>query len=346
MKQRNHAFDILCGICIVRMVTLHVMSFCGQDKQEWWLVVMQWSFFFMSFFFFKAGYFNKGTSSGTDLDYLRDRSRRLLIPYLTSGTIGAIVYFSFYPSLTERFGHFVEPLEWEHIWMRSSFYGNLPIWFLFSFFIVYMMVRYINKVRHLCWLTVLFPAVSYLVFRMGNQVPMSLGNVFIACYFFYLGRLWRWVMHRFAERTVAVASWAMTVAFVVLNLTLPGTYTMSQNLFTGSPVMAVVNATLALCGLAGILLTMHVRRIPLLCFIGEHSMVFFISHYPMLYFYKFVHLSYGRGIYHRTDDVLILLPVVFCLCAWLVPYVERVPWLSGRWHDSRRASATDAPRLG
>ena len=72
MKTRNHAFDILCGICIIRMVTLHIMAFCGQDKQDWWLEIMRWSFFFMSFFFFKAGYFNKGTSAGTDLEYLRD----------------------------------------------------------------------------------------------------------------------------------------------------------------------------------------------------------------------------------------------------------------------------------
>jgi len=131
-------------------------------------------------------------------------------------------------------------------------------------------------------------------------------------------------------------------AFVVLNIVLPGSYNMSQNMFTGHPVMAVVNATLVLCGLAGVLLTAHVPRIPLLCFIGEHSMVFFISHYPMLYFYKFMHLSYGRSIYGRADDVLILLPVIFGLCAWLVPYIERVPWLSGRWPDARRATAADA----
>ena len=338
MKQRNHAFDILCGICIIRMVTLHIMAFCGQDKQDWWLEVMRWSFFFMSFFFFKAGYFNKGTSKGTDLDYLKDRSKRLLVPYLMSGIIGAIVYFSFYFPLVDRYKKFVEPLEWNHIWMKSGFYGNSPIWFLFSFFTVYMMVRYIDKVKYLCWLTIAFPALSYWAYKTGNNVPMSLGNVFIACYFFYLGRLWRWVMQRFSNQQVMAASWVMVVAFVVLGLAVPGTYNMSQNLFTGNALMAVINATLILCGLAGVLLTLQVPRIPLLCFIGEHSMVFFISHYPMLYFYKFTHLSFGRSIYGRVDDVLILIPVIFCLCAWLVPYIERVPWLSGRWPEKQPAT--------
>ena len=340
MKQRNHAFDVLCGICIIRMVTLHIMAFCGMEGQEWWLEVMRWTFFFMSFFFFKAGYFNKGTSAGTDLDYLRDRTRRLLIPYLAAGSIGAVVFFSFYFPLTERYHKFVEPLEWSHLWMKSGFYGNSPIWFLFSFFTVYLMVRYIDKVRHLCWAVFLLPAFSYWAYRMGNQVPMSLGGVGIACYFFYLGR----VMDSVPRRTVTAASWLMVAAFVVLESVLPGTYNMSQNLFTGNPVSAVVCATLVLCGLAGVLLTLQVPRIPGLCFIGEHSMVFFISHYPMLYFYKFTHLSFGRSIYGRTDDVLILVPVVFCLCAWLVPYVERVPWLSGRWPDAKPVPPADAPR--
>ncbi len=333
MKTRNHAFDILCGICIIRMVTLHIMAFCGQDKQDWWLEIMRWSFFFMSFFFFKAGYFNKGTSAGTDLEYLRDRSKRLLVPYLSAGIIGAVVYFCFYFPLVDRYNKFVEPLEWNHIWMKSGFYGNSPIWFLFSFFTVYMMVRYIDKVKYLCWLTIAFPALSYWAYKTGNNVPMSLGNVFIACYFFYLGRLWRWVMQRFTNQQVMAASWVMVAAFVVLGIVTPGTYNMSQNLFTGNALMAVVNATLILCGLAGVLLTLQVPRIPLLCFIGEHSMVFFISHYPMLYFYKFTHLSFGRSIYGKVDDVLILVPVVFCICAWLVPYIERVPWLSGRWQE-------------
>ena len=343
MKERNHAFDILCGICIIRMVSLHIMAFCGQEDQEWWGEVMRWSFFFMSFFFFKAGFFNKGTSSGTDMDYLKDRSKRLLVPYVTSGVIGLVVYFSFYFPLVDRYKKFVEPLEWSHIWMKSGFYGNSPIWFLFSFFVVYMMVRYIDKVKYLCWLTVLFPVLSYWAYKTGNNVPMSLGNVFIACYFFYLGRLWQWAMCRFEVRRLMAASWLMVLLFVVLGFVAPGTYNMSQNIFTGNALMAVVRATLILCGLSGVLLTLNVPRIPWLCFIGEHSMVYFIAHYPMLYFYKFTHLSFGRSIYGRVDDALILLPVVFCICSWLVPYVERVPWLSGRWPGSRRASAEAVP---
>ena len=111
---------------------------------------------------------------------------------------------------------------------------------------------------------------------------------------------------------------------------------MSYNEFAGNPLTAVVDAIFALCGLSGLLLTARSIRIPGLCFIGQHSMVFFISHYPMLYFYKFMHLSFGRSIYNRWDEVFILIPVIFCICSWFVPYIEKIPWLSGRWSLSTK----------
>ena len=177
--ERNHAFDILCGICIIRMVTLHIMGFCGKDKVDWWLDIMQWSYFFMSFFFFKAGYFNKGTGTN-DKEYLIDRCKRLFIPYLSAGLIGCAVYFAFYPHLSAKYNGWVEPLRIEHIWTNSGFYGNGPVWFLFSFFCMYILVHYIEKIKHLHWIVVTFPAVSYLLWRWGNPLWMSANNLFIA----------------------------------------------------------------------------------------------------------------------------------------------------------------------
>ena len=55
LKKRNHAFDILCGLCILRMVTLHVVCQTSLRQAEWWKPIMEWSFYLMSFFFFKAG---------------------------------------------------------------------------------------------------------------------------------------------------------------------------------------------------------------------------------------------------------------------------------------------------
>ena len=78
----------------------------------------------------------------------------------------------------------------------------------------------------------------------------------------------------------------------------------------------------------------------------KHSMDYFISHYPMLYFYKFMHLSFGRSIWNRSEEVFILIPAVVCLCTGIVPLVESIPWLSGRWERPFPAPRGESQRSG
>ena len=335
-RVRNHAFDILCGICIVRMVVLHIMGFTGQRDVEWWDQVMLWTYYFMSFFFFKAGYFCRSVGGG-NRSYLLDRSKRLLAPYLSSGLIGLMAYFTFYYPLVNKYGHFTETLSWDHLWITSGVYGNSPLWFLFSFFCMYILAHFTEKVRHLHWIWALGPLLSWWLWSEGNPLWMSTNNVFMGIYFFYLGHLWHWMMDRMGDKRMLVISVVLVVLAVVGNVLLPGQYTMSSNTFEGNAAMAIVNSTLALCGLSGILLSTHVARVPWICYIGEHSMVYFLLHYPMLYVYKFTHLSFGRSIYGHADDTILLIPIIFSICSWLVPYVESLPWLSGRWGTANPA---------
>ncbi len=330
MKSRNHAFDLLCGLCILRMVSLHVMTFCDFNHTPWWEEVMHWTYFFMSFFFFKAGYFNKGVQGDT-LDYLKDRFRRLLVPYITTGLIGGAIYFAFLPFMLHRYHNPVEPLAWSHIWTTSSFYGNQPTWFLFSFFVAYIVVHLIEKVRGLHWVILIFPAISYGLFRLGNPLWLNLNNVAMGVFFFELGRVWHQLMRLMGRRRTVIVSALLCLLFVVGNAWFHDTsYAMSSNRFTGHPLVTVIDITFILCGLAGLLIALRIPRIPVISYIGEHSMVYFVGHYPILYIFKFTHLAFGRSLFHKPDEVLLLIPVIFIICTWLVPYIERTPWLSGR----------------
>ncbi len=330
MKERNHAFDLLCGLCIVRMVSLHIMQFCGHADDVWWQDIMKWTYFFMSFFFFKAGYFNKSLA-GNSRDYCIDRIKRLFIPYVCCVLISDVIYFAFLPRMMHLYHNPIEPLMWSQLWRRSGAFGNPPVWFLFSFFAMYISVHFIEKVKPLRWTIVLFPFISYLCYRLDNPLWLSLNNLFIGIYFFTLGRVWHKAMDWMGKRRTIWVSTLLTVFFIVGNIVWGGQYTMSSNNFEGNPLLTVLNITAVLCGLSGLLIAIDLKRIPLICYIGEHSMVYFISHYPMLYFYKFVHLSFERSIYHRYDAAIVLFPIILCLCSFLVPYVERIPWLSGRW---------------
>jgi hypothetical protein len=344
MKQRNHAFDLLCGICIIRMITLHVTSACGFGQEDWWTPVMQWSYFFMSFFFFKAGYFNK-TVSGDSKAYLKDKFKRLMVPYLVWGTIGNIIYFFFTTFILDPRNSLVRQIDIKHLWTTSQFYGNIPCWFLFSFFMAYVVAHFISKVPPLFsvtlfgrkrnfkihWFIFLLPFLSHWLYTKGNPLWFSFDNVLIGIYLFYLGRVWHFAIEKMGENITLAVSGILFAVFICLNGVFAGKYTMSDNVWEGNPYIVVLNITLALCGISGLLLSIRTPRVPVLNYIGEHSMVFFVAHYPILMFYKMIRSANVRTLRSHWDDYTILLLLLFGVCFLLVPYVEKVPFLSGRF---------------
>lgn len=356
MKNRNHAFDLLCGICIIRMITLHVTNACGFGTADWWTPVMQWTYFFMSFFFFKAGYFNK-TVSGNTKAYLADKAKRLLIPYLTWGIIGNCIYFFFVIFILSPQNTLSTQVKISHLWESSQFYGNAPCWFLFSFFIAYIVAHLISKVPPLFhvtflgkkrnfkihWFIFLTPFVSYGLHTQGNPLWLGLDNVFIGIFLFYLGRVWHFAIEKMGENITLGVSGVLLSIFICLNGIYGGSYSMAENLWQGHPLIVTANITLALCGLSGILLSIRLPRIPVINYIGEHSMVFFVAHYPLLMLYKMIRSANVKTLRNHWDDYTILLLILFGVCFLLVPHIEKVPWLSGRWKKSTATSGHQKP---
>lgn len=319
------------------MITLHTITFCGHKGDDWWSTVMAWSFFFMCFFFFKAGYFNK-TVSGDTKAYIKDKAKRLLVPYVVWGSIGFVVYMIYLPFEMKRYGNPIEPMSWDHLWRTSAFWGNEPVWFLFSFFSAYILVHFIKKIHIIKPISVFqtvvilaCPFISYFMWTLDNPLPMSLGNVFMGVFFFNMGRTWHWVLDHLNRRNALLICGTMIGVFVFLNIIWHGEYVMSTNRFEGNCLAAFINTVIILLGLSGFLLKLPIKHIPVINYIGQHSMVYFVCHYPILQFYRFTHICFGHSIYGRYDDFIVLLVFVFCICTWLVPYVEKVPYLSGRW---------------
>ncbi len=358
MRERNHAFDLLCGVCIIRMVMLHITNACGFGGEDWWTPVMDWSYYFMSFFFFKAGYFNK-MLGGNSKEFIGKKLRQLMVPYFVWGGIGNLIFFFFVWFVLDPKNTIVKQLSWEHVYRSSEFYGNPPCWFLFSFFIAYLVSHVIAKTPVLLsipipkalslhhhkkvanlkihWVILVFPWLSWWLYSKGNPLWMGLNNVFIGIYLFYLGRLWHFIMEKMGKRLTIVVSTLLLAGFVFLNLRYGGKYTMSSNTWEGSPVVLVANITLSLLGLSGLLLSVRVPRIPAVNFIGQHSMVFFVVHYPLLFFYKFVRAANVKSLRGHWDDYIILTVFIFMICFLMVPYIEKVPWLSGRFKKKETA---------
>ena len=338
MKQRNHAFDLLCGLCILRMIMLHSISMCGLRGTFWFGKLMAWTFFFLCFFFFKAGYFNK-TVSGPTLPFVMDKARRLLIPYATWGVIASVFYFGFMYFFPQELHFYADQFRWDHVWKQSHFYGDPPLWFLFSFFWMYVAVHLMQKVPRLSCVALAFPLVSWWLAAEKHALWMSMSNVFMGVFFFYLGHWWHWLQDRLRTEHFVALSAVLVAVFAIGNHYWHGEYDMSLNHWVQRPWGAMLNTVSALCGLSGLLLVGLKRRIPGICYIGEHSMVYFVAHYPLLFYYCFVHLAGNRSMYHHWDDFILSTVIVLCICSWLVPYVERVPWLSGRIANKGRTVA-------
>lgn len=328
-KERSHAFDALCGLCIVRMMMLHITNMCGFNDEAWWQIVMDWTYFFIPFFFFKAGYFNKSVVGDT-VDFVRGKAKRLLLPYVVWGLIGNAVYFFFsYVVFSER--HYTrKSLSLSHLWEDGGFYGNPPCWFLLSFFMTYVVVHLLHKSK-LSFVSFLFPVLGYVLYRHDISFPFGLENVFLGVFFFFLGKMWRSVVLCLPSRATMLLSSILIVAFVATTLIGSGQYVMSRNEWIGNPLLMMLSSVFAVCGLSGLLQNILARPLPVVGYMGRHSMVYFVVHYPLLFLYSFIRSASVHTVREQWDDYVLMTIFTFCISTWLVPYVERVPWMSGRY---------------
>ncbi len=69
-------------------------------------------------------------------------------------------------------------------------------------------------------------------------------------------------------------------------------------------------------------------------------MVFFVAHYPIITFYKMLRSACVHSLKGKIDDLIIMSILTFIVCAWLVPYIEQIPWLSGRFNQKQSNSLT------
>lgn len=331
MKKRNNAFDLLCGLCILRMVMLHVMCMTHMEKTSWWREVMFWTFFFMSFFFFKAGYFNKGVT-GKTLPYLKDRVLRLFVPYVSWGIISAVLaffWFCFRPYSPEKAIGMLTEFRW---YVGGLTFGNAPLWFLLSFFTTYVVMHFIERVPYLHWIVLVFPAIGYWLFLHDNPLWFYLSNVFCGTFFFYLGKVWHFVLERITKHFALFISILFCIGFVFANIYLHGEYKMKPNVWVAAPWKSMLIVFLSLCGFSGVLLSWRTPRIPFINYVGEHSMVYFVMHYPVLLSYAHICGLFGHGNMRNYLDISIMMILAFGVCTYAVPHMERVPWLSGRWN--------------
>lgn len=215
-------------------------------------------------------------------------------------------------------------------------FGNAPLWFLLSFLATYILMHFIERVRYIHWVVLLFPAIGYWFFLHDNPLWFYLNNVFCGTFFFYMGRLWHYVIKRIPKHWTLIISILFCIGFIFANIYLHAEYKMRPNVWVGTPWQSMFIIFLSLCGFSGVLLSLRIPRIPFVNYVGEHSMVYFVMHYPVILSYAYCCGLYAHDIRQSIPDIVIMLILAFVLCTIAVPYVERVPWLSGKWKTANK----------
>lgn len=145
---RLNYLDAIAGLLIVRMILGHMFQFCQLTDTEvyWWMNTV--FSFFMPWFFFKSGIFTHSSllrcyNLGS---YLKGRAKKILVPYIIFSIISIVVYFIILliqGSMNET--NFISPLKF--VVLYGSVGSNLPMWFMLTLFLVYVINYYFVKYK-------------------------------------------------------------------------------------------------------------------------------------------------------------------------------------------------------
>ena len=197
---RRIAFvDVAKGITMVTVVWLHL----GHSPERFL------NLFFMPLFFFLSGMFFN--TEGGFRNFLRRKSKALLLPLLTGTILGLLVEWLVY-----------DFSDWDDIpgrYYNFTLLGNVPLWFIVSLYwsmlIVYCVERFLPH-RQKCRLTIycLLSLAGYAIslFRIHNT--LFIGNALLTLPFFVIGFQWR--DHWKSARWLSIPGLVLSIAILAV----------------------------------------------------------------------------------------------------------------------------------
>ena len=133
MKERSSDIDFISGLLILYMVFIHVCQWFGYNDRPFFLNSFKIFGFFMPWFFFKGGMFFQYRKIK---DVTINSFKRLLKPYILWSTIGLLIYFIIFEILSGTNLAYFFRKEIFSLLFFGSVFGNLPLWFLITLFLL------------------------------------------------------------------------------------------------------------------------------------------------------------------------------------------------------------------
>lgn len=310
MSKRVYYFDFIRGLMILWVLITHISLNYGllvfgepvnANSPFMWL-----SFFMTPFYVFSGWFFNTNRSYG---QFVTNKARKLLIPYLTFTLFGLLIYLPL-KGLSKAI--FLD-LFWSFISVLS-FPSNTPCWFFISLFLcncIYYPIRNLSDKRAS---VIIFSFFCIAYFTHNHSQFFGYGNVCLGLVYMHIGNLlnkYKVPLNRPVFFFIAVSLYIAIGLFnpqrlaFVLNLQTQGEYIL--NLFFSS------SACFVLWFLA--------MRIPIqnivaryIIFLGTNSLVLFASHRVVLnYIYDPIILALYPN-YSYLTYLIVGLVVIILVC--------------------------------
>jgi len=279
--KRDNSVDVVAGFMILIMIMNHIIQHTGYSSRLLDNCLLLFSFF-MPWFFFKAGMFYKSQPLKKDI-------QKLLPPYLIYNIIGIIVgWFINYKDEATTLLHYgnVTILQWIRY---ASPQTNLPLWFLFSFFMVKLLAKLCDRynIDKLKISGLLFIA-CFAIHIWGGHNLYYIMNIPLGFGYFTIGNLIKNYQYRIGLFLLSIL---IVGIFIVIGIPYVGMF--SGNLISGYfllwPIYAVGGVVIVnnIAMFVSKLAFIKIMLKPLM-FIGINSMVYYVQHWLVLIVFLFL----------------------------------------------------------
>ncbi len=313
-KKRLEFIDITKGIGIILVILSHVNA-----------PLMMWaSPFFIPVFFIVSGYCTYNQVN------LKDKFRKLIIPYFFFSLILLICYTSFKP--VDLFG--VAYSRWclYPIDNKSNYFllrsGNGPLWFLTSMFMAFSIYWGVMKTKKKSIMLVCFFCLSYLLSYLPILLPWSIDTAFLMVIFIFTGT---------KIRDWAILQKINTSWFLVLLCLYAALWSDCHNVNLSVRIYDSLT-NLLLAAVIGSILIMKFSTLiriqiinNILSQIGKQSLTIFCIHIPFITLWKDLSSLTNLNITAYVDSVFCTAFIILCTYPLSLLYDKYIQKKFSQW---------------
>lgn len=265
-KERYEFVDLMKGICIILVVSMHIGVPCEHP--------LFLSLFRMPLFFAVSGFFFSKYDSF--ITFFKKKTNTLLIPYLFFSIPNLLVISIFY--LRNRQAGIL----WAYENARPLFNG--PIWFLLSLYfagLLFYLISEINDEKIKLLTIVVISFIGYQLTKYHITLPMYMNSSLNVLVFYYWGYCMRRIGILSDNRFIRTKLLLLIIFFAIIVSTVSPIPELVLENITNMPYYYFV-----LAGISGISIILYlskwINKLKMINFIGKYSIIIMATHWILI----------------------------------------------------------------